>query len=309
MSKTAFVFPGQGAQYVGMGKDFFDQFEIAKSIYLKANDVLGFDLMKISFEGPEDSLKQTRVTQPAIFVHSVVALEVVRHLKGPSFAPCQMVAGHSLGEYSALVAAGFMTFEDALKVVKVRAEGMQKAGEAQKGTMAAIMGLDKDILVAICQEASAKGIVQCANFNSPGQIVISGSVEGVQAAMAIAKERGARMVKELIVSGAFHSPLMAPARQAVADILNNTSVNNSQIPVYANVTSQANTDGSMVKNQLVEQITSAVRWQESIVNMIADGATKFYEFGPGNVLQGLIKRIDKNIVCECIGKADDLNKI
>ena len=309
MSKTAFVFPGQGAQYVGMGKDFFDQYDTAKKLYQQANDILGFDLMKISFEGPEDSLKQTRVTQPAIFVHSIVAFEVAREVKGSSMPACDMVAGHSLGEYSALVAAGFMSFSDALSVVKVRAEGMQKAGEAQKGTMAAVMGLEMDVLNLICAEASAKGIVQCANFNSPGQIVISGSVEGVQAAMTIAKERGARMVKELVVSGAFHSPLMAPAKQAVADLLGNTNVKDSVLPVYANVSAQAVTSGASVKNLLIEQITSAVRWHESVTKMVADGAVKFYEFGPGNVLQGLIKRIDKNVVCECIGKPDELGKI
>ncbi len=309
MSKTAFVFPGQGAQYVGMGKDFFEQYDIARRLYQQANDILGFDLMKISFEGPEDSLRQTRVTQPAIFVHSIVALEVTKELRGEALKPCAMAAGHSLGEYSALVATGFMTFEDALKVVKVRSSGMQKAGEEQKGTMAAVMGLETDVLEAVCKEAASKGTVQCANFNSPGQIVISGSVEGVHEAMAIAKNRGARMVKELVVSGAFHSPLMQSARQAVSDILNQTIVKNSEVPVYANVTAKPVTSGTDVKDLLVEQITSAVRWQESVARMIENGASMFYEFGPGNVLQGLIKRIDKNVICECIGKTDDLNKI
>lgn len=309
MSKTAFIFPGQGAQYVGMGKDFYDTFDVAKTLYQKANDVLGFDLMSVSFNGPEESLKQTRVTQPAIYVHSLVALEVAKQVKGASFPQFHMTAGHSLGEYPALVAAGFLSFEDALRVVKIRAEGMQKAGEEQKGTMAAVMGLETDVLNGICAEASSKGIVQCANFNSPGQIVISGSVAGVQAAMALAKEQGARMVKELVVSGAFHSPLMEPAKKAVAAILDQTTIHDGTVPVYANVTAQATTKGADVKKQLVDQITSAVRWQESAVNMIASGVTKFYEFGPGNVLQGLIKRIDKNIVCECIGKPDDLNKI
>lgn len=309
MSKTALVFPGQGAQYVGMGKELYEQFDIVRSLYDTANNILGFDLKKISFEGPEEELKQTRVTQPAIFVHSLAALEAAKMVKGSGFPAFHMTAGHSLGEYSALVAAGFMRFDDALRIVRVRAEGMQKAGEQRKGTMAAVMGLEPDVLESICREASAKGIVQCANFNSPGQIVISGSVEGVQTAMALAKERGARMVKELVVSGAFHSPLMEPAREAVAEILTQTEIRNGSVPVYANVNAQPVTTADEVRKLLVEQITSPVRWQESVTRMIADGASRFFEFGPGNVLQGLIKRIDKNAVCETIGKAEELTKI
>lgn len=309
MSKIAFVFPGQGSQYVGMGKDLYDQVSIAKTMYDKANDILGLDLAKISFEGPEDSLKQTRVTQPAIFVHSIVVLEILKEKFGPDKIKFHMTAGHSLGEYSALVAAGVMGFEDALKVVKVRAEAMQLAGEQNKGTMAAVIGMEAEPLGKICCEAYTTGIVQCANFNSPGQIVISGSVAGVQKAMEMAKAQGARMVKELVVSGAFHSPLMESARTAVESKLNTVNVHDARVTVYPNVTAKPTTSKDDVKKLLVEQITAPVKWHETVVNMIADGATKFYEVGPGNVLQGLIKRIDKNATCECIGKVSELDKI
>lgn len=308
MSKTALVFPGQGAQFVGMGKDLYENYPAAKKLYDRADEILGFALTKISFEGPENDLKQTRVTQPAIFTHSVAVFEVLKTFKG-SALNFDMVAGHSLGEYSALVAAGFMSFEDALNVVKVRAEGMQNAGEQQKGTMAAVMGLEMNVLESICAEASSAGIVQCANFNSPGQIVISGSVEGVQAAMAKAKEKGARMVKELVVSGAFHSPLMQPAVEAVKKKLDAMTVRDSLIPVYANVTAKPVTSGHTEKQLLIDQITSPVRWQETVENMIADGASVFYELGPGNVLQGLIKRIHKSVTAESIGKAEELQKL
>ncbi len=306
MSKTAFVFPGQGAQYVGMGKDFYDQFPIAKKIYDSAKMILGFDLAKISFEGPEDELKQTKVTQPAIFVHSCVVMEVLKEKFGDKIK-FDMTAGHSLGEYSALVASGILSFEDALKIVKVRAQEMQRAGEINKGTMAAVIGMDPEPLNSVCQEAALKGVVQCANFNSPGQIVISGSIDGVKAAMDLAKAKGARMVKELVVSGAFHSPLMASAKIEVEKVLADTIANDTKIPVYANVTAKPVFSGTEQKKLLVEQITGAVQWQNSVEQMIKDGTSKFYEIGPGNVLQGLIKRIDKNAVCECIGKIEQLN--
>ncbi|MCB0833279.1 MAG: ACP S-malonyltransferase [Bacteroidetes bacterium] len=307
MSKTALIFPGQGSQYVGMGRDFFDNYDAALKVYEKASDVLGFDLAKVSFDGPEEELKQTRVTQPAIFTHSIAVLTVLKEQFG-SNSEFHMAAGHSLGEYSALVAAGVLAFEDALAIVKVRAEGMQKAGEENRGTMAAIIGMESEALINLCEEASSAGIVQCANFNSPGQIVISGSVAGVQKAMELAKSAGARMVKELVVSGAFHSPLMASAKAAVAQILEKSKFHTAGVPVYANVTAKPVLETGAIKTLLIDQITGAVRWEESMKCMVADGATQFYEIGPGNVLQGLLKRIDKSIHCESIGKIGELEK-
>lgn len=305
-NKIALVFPGQGSQYVGMGKDFYVNFPAAKKMYGRANEILGLDLSKISFDGPEDSLKQTRVTQPAIFVHSLVALEMLKEKFGKvSF---QMTAGHSLGEYSALVAAGVISFEDALKVVKIRAEAMQKAGEQNKGTMAAVIGMEAEGLGKICCQAYPTGVVQCANYNSPGQIVISGSVEGVHKAMEMAKAQGARTVRELVVSGAFHSPLMESAKEEVRKTLDTISLRDAEVAVYPNVTARATQSKNDVKSLLVDQITAPVKWHESVMNMIADGATTFYEIGPGNVLQGLIKRIDRNILCENIGKTTELEK-
>ncbi|MBI2427596.1 MAG: ACP S-malonyltransferase [Ignavibacteriales bacterium] len=280
----SYIFPGQGSQYVGMGKDLCDRFSEAKKFFDEADAVLGFSLSKICFEGPEEELKQTKNTQPAIFLHSIALWNVLK----PTDAG--MVAGHSLGEYSALVAAGAISFRDAIKLVRLRGELMQKAGEENPGTMAAVVGLESNVVTDVCSAASAAGIVQPANFNSPGQIVISGSVTGVRKAMELAKERGAKLVKELVVSGAFHSPLMLSAKDKLKETLDRTKINDANIPVYANVTAKPVTKADEIRNLLFEQVTSPVRWEESIINMAADGATKFIEVGPGKVLQGLVKR-------------------
>jgi [acyl-carrier-protein] S-malonyltransferase len=285
MVKTAYIFPGQGSQYVGMGKDLCAEFPGAAELFQKADAALGFSLTKICFEGPEEDLKQTKNTQPAIFLHSVA----VWTLLNPHDAA--MVAGHSLGEYSALVAAGALAFEDGLRLVRLRGELMQKAGEENPGTMAAVVGLDTKVVGEVCCTAWPDGIVQAANFNSPGQIVISGSVNGVRKAMELAKQRGAKLVKELVVSGAFHSPLMQSAKDGLKVALDKTEFRDAKIPVYANVTAKPVHKADEIKTLLFEQVTSPVRWEETIVNMSADGASRFSEIGPGKVLQGLVKRI------------------
>lgn len=281
---VAYIFPGQGSQYVGMGKDLCGQFPAAKKFFDEADTVLGFPLSKICFDGPEEELKQTKNTQPAIFVHSVALWNLLKP------ADAAMVAGHSLGEYSALVAAEAIPFADAVRLVRLRGELMQKAGAENPGTMAAVVGLDPKSVEEICAAASAAGIVQPANFNSPGQIVISGSITGVRKAMELAKERGAKLVKELVVSGAFHSPLMQSAKDKLLDALNSTRISNAKIPVYANVTASAVQNADDIRRLLFEQVTSPVRWEESVLNMAAAGATTFIEIGPGKVLQGLVKR-------------------
>ncbi len=286
--KIAFVFPGQASQYVGMGKDLYENSEIAREIFDKAEEILGFELKKICFEGPEEELKQTKVTQPAIFVHSYV---VARLLDDKLRA--DMVAGHSLGEYSALVYAGVLSFEDALKVVKLRGELMQRAGEENPGTMAAIIGLDDKTVYEICSKVN-DGIVQPANFNAPGQIVISGDIPAVRKAMELAQNAGAKMVKELVVSGAFHSPLMESAKEKLKEALDEVEFKKPSIPVYLNVTAKPTFDVGEIKDLLYHQITSPVLWSQIITNMFSDGARKFYEIGPGKVLQGLIKRIAPN---------------
>ncbi|MFA6457719.1 MAG: ACP S-malonyltransferase [Bacteroidota bacterium] len=299
---VAYIFPGQGSQYVGMGKDLCEQFPEAKKYFDEADNALGFSLSSICFNGPEEELKQTKNTQPAIFLHSVALWNVLKP------ADASMVAGHSLGEYSALVAAGAISFTDAIKLVRLRGELMQKAGEENPGTMAAIVGLDPAVVTEVCKIASAAGIVQPANFNSPGQIVISGSVGGVRKAMEIAKERGAKLVKELVVSGAFHSPLMQSAKDALKTALDATTINEAKIPVYANVTAQPVQKADEIRKLLFEQVTSPVRWEETVLNMSAAGAVKFIEIGPGKVLQGLVKRTVATAETTGIDKASDVKK-
>jgi len=302
MSKKAFLFPGQGSQYVGMAQDLFENSVEAREMVKTADDALGVNLSYIMFNGPEEQLKRTEFTQPAIFLHSVVLTGLIRTLH-PDAA-----AGHSLGEYSALVSANAMQFYDAVKLVSIRGKAMQQAGEENRGTMAAIIGLEAQAVEECCKVASSDGIVQCANFNSPGQVVISGSVDGVKKGMEICKSKGAKLVKELVVSGAFHSPLMDSARAGLKEALDNTNVYDGRIPVYVNVTAKPVTDKGEIKNFLFEQVTSPVRWEETINNMVNDGIEEFYEIGPGKVLQGLVKRINPDVKCFNIDKYSDVEK-
>ncbi len=288
---NAYIFPGQGAQFTGMGKDLYDNSDIAKKRFQQANEILGFDITKIMFEGTADELKETKVTQPAIFLHSVILAEVL----GDSFKP-DMVAGHSLGEFSALVANKTLQFEDALKLVSKRALAMQKACEKQPSTMAAVLGLEDHIVEAVC--ADVEGIVVAANYNCPGQLVISGEVKAVEEACERLKERGARRALLLPVGGAFHSPLMEPAREELAKAIENTPFATPMCPVYQNVSTFAVTDPEEIKKNLIFQLTAPVKWTQSVQNMVSDGATKFIEVGPGNVLQGLVKKIHKDAVTE-----------
>lgn len=300
---TAFIFPGQGSQYVGMAKDFFEADAASRALIARADEILGVPLSRMCFEGPEEELKQTRNTQPAIFLHSILAWKKITGKRG------DMAAGHSLGEYSALVAAGAIAFEDGLQLVRLRGELMQKAGEAQKGTMAAIVGLMPEVIEDLCKEASHAGIVQPANFNSPGQIVISGSVEGVRKGVELAKARGAKLAKELVVSGAFHSPLMASARDGLKKKLDETRIVDAAIPVYANVTAEPVTKADEIRDLLVRQLTSPVRWEESVMHMVRDGATAFLELGPGKVLQGLVKRIASSATVAGVDKLADVQTV
>jgi [acyl-carrier-protein] S-malonyltransferase len=289
MGKTAAVFPGQGSQYVGMGKDWYESDASARDLIDQADTLLGFKLSQICFHGPEEQLRQTSNTQPAIFLHSLVVARALKDMK------LDMVAGHSLGEYSALVAAGSISFELGIRLVRLRGELMQRAGEENEGTMAAVLGLSPEAVEEICCEASSAGVVQPANFNSPGQIVISGSVSGVRKAMEIAKQKSAKLVKELVVSGAFHSPLMESAKDRLKQALDQASINDSSIPVYANVTGEPVNRGTDIRDLLCRQITNPVRWEQTVKTMVHDGASRFCEIGPGKVLQGLVKRTEPSV--------------
>lgn len=283
----AFVFPGQGAQFVGMGKDLYDNSPLAKDMFLKANDILGFDITSLMFEGTPEDLKQTKVTQPAVFIHSVLAAKAM----GADFQP-DMVAGHSLGEFSALAAAGALNFEDALTLVSKRAMAMQKACEMNPSTMAAVLALPDETVENICNSITQE-VVVAANYNCPGQIVISGSKAGIDLAAEQLKAAGAKRVLPLAVSGAFHSPLMEPARQELAEAIEATHFVKPICPVYQNVDAKPYSDPDQIKANLVAQLTSPVRWTQTVLNMLADGADEFVELGPGQVLTGLIAKIRK----------------
>ena len=308
---TAFVFPGQGAQFSGMGKDLYDTYPQARTIMSRANEILGFGLTEVMFEGTDEALRQTRVTQPAIFLHSFVASQLLTTLRP------DMVAGHSLGEFTALVAAEAISWEDGLRLVSQRAQAMQEACELYPGTMAAVLGLPDDKVSEVCQTLhnttphyttlhnttphyttlhnTTPSIAVAANFNCPGQVVISGSLSGVDAACKALKEAGAKRALKLPVGGAFHSPLMQPAAERLQAAIMNTTFHTPKCPVYQNVSAKAETDKTIIQRQVLEQLTSPVRWTQSVEQMIADGATIFYEFGPGDVLKGLIRKINPNV--------------
>ena len=284
----AYIFPGQGAQFPGMGQELFDRSDLAKELFNKANDILGFSITDVMFKGTAEDLKQTKVTQPAIFLHSVVLAKTL----GEDFKP-DMVAGHSLGEFSALVANGALDFESALKLVFQRAMAMQKACELEPSTMAAVIGLEDKIVEEVCNQVG--GTVVAANYNCPGQLVISGEIKAIDHACEILKESGARMALVLPVGGAFHSPLMEPAREELAAAIKDTTFNEPTCPIYQNVTGKAANNAKEIKENLIAQLTSPVRWTQTIQQMIADGATEFTEVGPGKVLQGLMRKINRKV--------------
>lgn len=287
----AYIFPGQGAQFTGMGLDLFEKSPLAQEYFNKANSILGFSITDIMFEGTAEDLKQTKVTQPAIFLHSVILTKTL----GEDFKP-DIVAGHSLGEFSALVANGVLNFEEALKLVSQRALAMQKACEAQESTMAAVLNLEDKVVEQVCSDT--EGIVVAANYNCPGQLVISGEIDAIDRACKTLLEKGARRALVLPVGGAFHSPLMEPAREELAAAIENTSFNEPICPVYQNVTAKAVNNAAEIKKNLIAQLTAPVRWTQTMQNMIADGATEFTEIGPGKVLQGLLRKIDRSIATD-----------
>lgn len=295
--KKAYVFPGQGAQFVGMGKDMYENSELAKELFEKANEVLGFRITDLMFEGTDEDLRQTKVTQPAIFLHSVILTKT----NADKFTP-DMVAGHSLGEFSALVAAGALDFEDGLRLVSKRAMAMQKACEITPSTMAAIIGLADEKVEEIC--ASIDGVVVPANYNCPGQLVISGTHEAIDAACAKLSEAGARRALKLPVGGAFHSPLMEPAKEELAAAIEQTTFKTPICPVYQNVSTKGETDPEVIKKNLVDQLTAPVKWTQSVQNMVADGMGQLIECGPGAVLQGLVKKIEKTVEATAIEKLE-----
>ncbi len=289
--KHAYIFPGQGAQYSGMGKSLYEQNAQAKQLFEQANEIVGFRISDIMFNGTDAQLKQTNVTQPAIFLHSVILFQTLLNLQP------DMVAGHSLGEFSALVANKVLSFEDGLKLVSVRAKAMQEACEKEPSTMAAVLGLDDETVEKICASITDE-IVVPANYNCPGQLVISGSITGIQKACELLKAAGAKRAITLPVSGAFHSPLMAPAKVALQTAIEATTFHDPMCPIYQNVIAKAVEDKNAIRKNLVDQLTGAVRWTQTIQNMIADGATHFTEIGPGKVLQGLVNKVDKTVIVE-----------
>ena len=286
----AYVFPGQGAQFVGMGKDLYDQSPLAKEYFEKANEILGYRITDIMFEGTPEELKQTKVTQPAVFLHSVISALVL----GDDFKP-EMVAGHSLGEFSALVSAKALSFEDGLKLVYARAMAMQKACEIEPSTMAAVLGLSDDDVEEVCDSITDM-VVVAANYNCPGQLVISGSIEGIDKACVLLKEKGAKRALKLPVGGAFHSPLMKPASEELQAAIDATNFSKPICPVYQNVNAYPQAEAEAIKQNLIDQLTSPVRWTQTIKNMITDGATEFVELGPGDVLKGLVKKINPEMI-------------
>ena len=292
MSRHAYVFPGQGSQFIGMGKALYENNAVAKELFDRANTILGFDISEVMFNGTDEALKQTNVTQPAVFLHPVIAYKTLEH------GTPDMVAGHSLGEFSALVANGVLEFEDALKLVSIRAAAMQKACELVPSTMAAVLALADDVVATICAEVMAETneVVVAANYNCPGQLVISGSVKGIEIACERMKAAGAKRALVLPVGGAFHSPLMAPAREELAAAIEATNFANPICPVYQNVVAAAVTDPAAIKQNLINQLTGAVKWTQTVEQMVADGATHFTEVGPGKVLQGLVQKVYKEAV-------------